>query len=148
MDPEEEAKAEGETTDEVPEVMAEAGVDEDMFEQEQEGGGDVEDEMYDFQMVHVRHNTRARTQDTNGKDEHEDEGEGNNQPQPENPTWFFKIQPLIEHTRTISLWFIVVLGMVLLIDEMMIRFGGRSSQMHCMKNKPISEGYNFLWWLA
>ena len=55
--------------------------------------------------------------------------------------WFKKVEPLINHTRTVSLLFIVMLGMCLSIDEMMIRFNGRSNQTHRMKNKPISEGY-------
>ena len=36
-----------------------------------------------------------------------------------------------------------VLGTWMSIDEMMIRFMGRSNQTHRVKNKPISQGFNF-----
>jgi len=35
------------------------------------------------------------------------------------------------------------LGSVLAIDEMMIRFRGKSNETHRIKNKPIAEGYKF-----
>eukprot|EP00957_Ditylum_brightwellii_P171696 13071207-Ditylum_brightwellii.AAC.1 len=34
-------------------------------------------------------------------------------------------------------------GTCLFLDEMMMPFQGQSSETHCMKNKPISEGYKF-----
>ena len=39
--------------------------------------------------------------------------------------------------------FIYILGTILSLDEMMIRFFGRSYETHRMKNKPIKEGYKF-----
>ena len=39
--------------------------------------------------------------------------------------------------------FIYILGTKLSLDEMMIRFFGRSCETHRMKNKPIKEGYKF-----
>ena len=60
-----------------------------------------------------------------------------------NELWFIKILPFIVHFRHVSMSLIFILGTFLAIDEMMIRFRGRSSQTHRMKNKPIKEGYKF-----
>ena len=38
---------------------------------------------------------------------------------------------------------IFTLGTVLALDEMMIRFMGRSNETHRIKNKPIKKGYKF-----
>ena len=57
--------------------------------------------------------------------------------------WFTKLAPLIDHLRKTSEEVIFTLGNVLSIDEMMIRFMGRSHQTHCIKNKPIREGFKF-----
>eukprot|EP00593_Proboscia_inermis_P000329 CAMPEP_0171296326 /NCGR_PEP_ID=MMETSP0816-20121228/4979_1 /TAXON_ID=420281 /ORGANISM="Proboscia inermis, Strain CCAP1064/1" /LENGTH=128 /DNA_ID=CAMNT_0011769667 /DNA_START=287 /DNA_END=673 /DNA_ORIENTATION=- len=51
---------------------------------------------------------------------------------------------LIDHIKTVILSLIYVLGTFLSLDEMMIRFFGRSIETHQMKNKPIKEGYIFL----
>ncbi len=56
--------------------------------------------------------------------------------------WFHKVQPLIDHVRDVSIGLIWVLGTWMSIDEMMIRFMGRSNQTHRVKNKPISQGFN------
>ena len=50
---------------------------------------------------------------------------------------------MIDHIRDVSKDLVFVLGTTLSLDEMMIRFFGRSSETHRMKNKPIKEGYKF-----
>ena len=55
--------------------------------------------------------------------------------------WYDKIKPMVDHVRETSLQLIHVLGSCLSIDEMMIRFSGRSFETHRIKNKPIGEGY-------
>lgn len=57
--------------------------------------------------------------------------------------WYTKLTGIIDHVRTVSKEFVYVLGTILSLDEMMIRFFGRSSETHRMKNKPIKEGYKF-----
>ena len=57
--------------------------------------------------------------------------------------WFEKIQHLVDHVREVSYSLIHILGTFLSLDEMMIRFMGRSLQTHRIKNKPIKEGYKF-----
>ena len=57
--------------------------------------------------------------------------------------WYEKLAFLIDHTRNVSKSFIWILGTALSIDEMMIRFSGRSAETHRIKNKPIKEGYKF-----
>ena len=63
----------------------------------------------------------------------------------ESPTvWFSKLKPMIDHMREVSFSLVYILGTILSLDEMMIRFMGRSNETHCIKGKPIGEGYNFL----
>ena len=57
--------------------------------------------------------------------------------------WYEKLTWVIDHVRDISKEFVFVLGTTLSLDEMMIRFFGRSLETHRMKNKPIKEGYKF-----
>ena len=57
--------------------------------------------------------------------------------------WFSKIAPLIDHFRNVSEDLTYFLGSNLSLDEMIIRFGGRSNETHRIKNKPIGEGYKF-----
>ena len=87
-------------------------------------------------------------EDSISTDSDDDSGPEPNQeqdsPEPtDKPKWYHKVSPLMEHVRSTSLFFVVVLGMCLAIDEMMIRFSGHSNEMHRMKNKPIGEGYKF-----
>ena len=58
--------------------------------------------------------------------------------------WFYKLEVLINHIRDVSCSLIHILGSFLSLDEMMIRFSGRSIETHRIKNKPIGEGFNFL----
>ena len=63
----------------------------------------------------------------------------------ESPTvWFSKLKPMINHVREVSFSLVFILGTILSMDEMMIRFTGRSIDTHRTKGKQISEGYNFL----
>ncbi|CAG8775205.1 10443_t:CDS:2, partial [Dentiscutata erythropus] len=57
--------------------------------------------------------------------------------------WFDKVEPLSSHIRNISKQ-IYMPGSNVAIDEMMIRFSGRSKHTFRMKNKPISEGYKVI----
>lgn len=57
--------------------------------------------------------------------------------------WYTKLETLINHVRNVSYNLIHTLGSYLSLDEMMIRFMGRSLETHRMKNKPIKEGYKF-----
>ena len=57
--------------------------------------------------------------------------------------WFDKILLLVENVRKVSLELILSLGNILSLDEMMIRFRGRSIETHRIKNKPIGERYKF-----
>eukprot|EP00171_Calliarthron_tuberculosum_P023663 IDg23663t1 len=58
-------------------------------------------------------------------------------------TWFEKVRVLIDHVRETSLKLLLRPGLAVCIDEMMIKFEGRSAEMHCMKNKPIDEVYKW-----
>jgi hypothetical protein len=55
--------------------------------------------------------------------------------------WYHKIQFLVEHVRVISQSFVFQLGTYLAIDEMMIKYSGRSKETIRIKNKPIKEGF-------
>ena len=57
--------------------------------------------------------------------------------------WFRKISPMVDYVCKVSKSLIFCLGTILSLDEMMIRFSGRSLQTHRVKNKPIGEGYKF-----
>ena len=65
------------------------------------------------------------------------------QPSPKVSVWFDNLEPLISHFREVSEDLIFILGTTLALDEMMIRFMGRSLETHRMKNKLISEGFKF-----
>eukprot|EP00957_Ditylum_brightwellii_P022115 1668463-Ditylum_brightwellii.AAC.1 len=58
--------------------------------------------------------------------------------------WYYKIEAFNYHVREINFDLIHVLGTCLSLDEIMIRFSGRSLETHQIKNKPIEEGYNFV----
>ena len=57
--------------------------------------------------------------------------------------WFHKLQFLVNHVREVSFDLTFVLGTLLSLDEMMIRYCSRSLETHRIKNKPIGEGYKF-----
>ena len=58
--------------------------------------------------------------------------------------WYEKIYSIVDHIRKRSMELIYTLGTHLALDEQMIRFMGRSLKTHRMKNKPIKEGFKFL----
>eukprot|EP00957_Ditylum_brightwellii_P161018 12258812-Ditylum_brightwellii.AAC.1 len=79
-------------------------------------------------------------------DDDDDEGSHDNQPAEdcdEHPrkkdVWYYKLMAFLNHFREINFSLIFVLGMCLSLDEMMIRFSGRSNETYRMKNKPIWE---------
>ena len=78
----------------------------------------------------------------NNEEEIQDE-DTRTQQSSEKKVWYDKLTWVINHIRDVSQDFIFVLGTILSLDEMMIRFFGRSKETHRMKNKPIKEGYKF-----
>ena len=54
-----------------------------------------------------------------------------------------KLKLLIDHVRDVSFDLIHTLGTCLSLDEMMIRFKGKSLETHRVKKKPIKEGFKF-----
>ena len=73
----------------------------------------------------------------------EDDNTNNEDTQQSKKVWYDKLTFVINHVRKVSQGLIYILGTVLSLDEMMIRFFGRSYETHRMKNKPIKEGYKF-----
>ncbi|CAB4425429.1 unnamed protein product [Rhizophagus irregularis] len=59
------------------------------------------------------------------------------------PFWYFKVGPLATHIQTISKS-ICVPSSNISVDEMIVRFLGRSTHTVRIKNKPIPEGYKIL----
>ena len=57
--------------------------------------------------------------------------------------WFNKLRPLLDPIQAVNFTLITVLGMLLSLDEMMIRCVGRCRETHHIKNKPIGEGFKF-----
>mmetsp|Transcript_1985 Transcript_1985/g.2830 ORF Transcript_1985/g.2830 Transcript_1985/m.2830 type:complete len:213 (+) Transcript_1985:449-1087(+) len=52
-----------------------------------------------------------------------------------------KVLPIVEYVCSVSQAMVHTLGSLLSLDEMMIRFFGKSIETHRMKNKPIKEGF-------
>ena len=52
-----------------------------------------------------------------------------------------KFNFFVEHVRGISQSFVYQLGTFLAIDEMMIKYSGKSKETICINNKPIKEGF-------
>eukprot|EP00957_Ditylum_brightwellii_P024124 1819387-Ditylum_brightwellii.AAC.1 len=57
--------------------------------------------------------------------------------------WFYKIKPLLDIFREVSLSFIITFGTYWAINEMTIQFFGRSNMTHHMKNKHVKEEYKW-----
>ena len=55
--------------------------------------------------------------------------------------WYHKIQTFVDHVRHVSQSFVFQLGTYLAIDEMMIKYYGRSKETIYIKNKSIKEGF-------
>jgi len=60
-----------------------------------------------------------------------------------NDVWFRKVSPLINHVRMTSLRVVKSRGRLHAVDEMMVRFLGRSAETYRIKNKPTPEGYKW-----
>ena len=71
----------------------------------------------------------------------ETEQEGSEAEMKKREVWFEKLCSVIDHVRSVSQTIKFTLGTILSLDEMMIRFFGRSLETHHMKNKPIRKGY-------
>ena len=80
---------------------------------------------------------------SNTEDEVEDEEQSNEEEATNKDVWYNKLTFIINHVREVSYSLVSVIGTFLSLDEMMIRFFGRSTETHRMKNKPIKEGYKF-----
>ena len=105
-----------------------------LFEQEQEG----EDE----------HTATPEEADDTNENNNENENtttppNTNNIPEEKPEVWFKKLSYLVNHFRDVSEDMVYILGTNLAIDEMLIRFLGKSMETHRLKNKPIAEGYKF-----
>ena len=117
--------------------------------QSETGGREVQDNQDGETMageVHQRVNRVEREQDNDLDSESDSDSEDgttvdNNDDSKK--VWFDKLSPLIEHFRNVSEEIIFVLGSNMSLDEMIIRFAGRSNETHRIKNKPIGEGYKF-----
>jgi hypothetical protein len=59
------------------------------------------------------------------------------------PYWYSKVEPFASHIRDISKR-LYVPGSNVSIDEMIIRFSGRSGHTFRIKNKPTPEGYKIM----
>jgi len=69
----------------------------------------------------------------------DNESDSNNHAQ--SAVWFEKVQYFVNHIRKFSDSLVVRPGSAVCIDEMMVKFKGRSKETHRMKNKPVSQGY-------
>eukprot|EP00957_Ditylum_brightwellii_P206256 15347574-Ditylum_brightwellii.AAC.1 len=81
---------------------------------------------------------KDKNEDDDNKDT-ETESEDDDETPPK--VWYFKLKYLIDHVRDASMSLIWIVGMCLALDEMMVRFLGRPMEKHCIKDKPIGEGY-------
>lgn len=57
--------------------------------------------------------------------------------------WYSKLEPLASHVKTIS-ESIYIPSSNVVIDEMIVRFCGRSAHTFRIKNKPTPEGYKII----
>ena len=114
----------------------------DKEEEEEESSDVVNDE--DFITIGLeRIQLDEENNDVSNQDEEEDQVNEDEQASNKKKVWYEKLTWIIDHVRDISKEFVFVLGTTLSLDEMMIRFYGRSLETHRMKNKPIKEGYKF-----
>ena len=105
---------------------------------------DVEEENNDEELIELQVERVQRDQEAQiGDDEDPNLDEDETPETEESGVWYEKIKPLVDHMREKSQDLIFVLGTFLALDEMMIRFMGRSKETHRMKNKPIKEGFKF-----
>ena len=114
----------------------------DDTEDERKEEEEEEEDTIEEALVSIGFERVQREQDDNMESNEYDE---NTEPpqQSTKKVWYEKLTFMIEHIRQVSQEFVHVLGTILSLDEMMIRFFGRSGETHRMKNKPIKEGYKF-----
>lgn len=67
----------------------------------------------------------------------------NSDPLNSSDVWFQKVSFLVNHVRNLCSSLLRKPGSRLALDEMMVRFKGRSNETHRLKNKPIDEGFKF-----
>lgn len=129
-------------------------IEENAEEDDDDGGEELMDEMVDENstrddsvmveqdMERVQMDQEEETVSTSEEKEEESKASENDN-EKDGDTWFSKLKPLVDHVRDVSFELVFILGTILSLDEMMIRFMGRSAETHRMKNKPISEGFKF-----
>eukprot|EP00957_Ditylum_brightwellii_P121356 9254748-Ditylum_brightwellii.AAC.1 len=57
--------------------------------------------------------------------------------------WFSTVLPLLSIFQSVKLSFADMFGTFMGIDEIMIHFFGHFNHTHCMKHKPVKEGYKW-----
>ena len=97
--------------------------------------GEDLDDNEDAELVTIGLDRVAREQESAAGEEPEQEESEDEMKKRE--VWFEKLRPVIDHVRSVSQAMIFTLGTILSLDEMMIRFFGRSLETHCMQNKLI-----------
>ena len=114
-------------------LETENGVDDDL---------DDEDQLIELQLERVQrdqdHNIQEDDDDDLVEEEQDSTAEDN-----QKLIWYQKVKPVVDHIRAKSCGLIFILGTFHALDEMMIRFSGRSVETHRIKNKPIKEGFKF-----
>ena len=105
-------------------------------EDEDVGDDDFDNDSDGFVEMRTERVQREQQQQVNEEEEEEEELTHN-----KNKVWFDKLQFLIDHVRSVNSNCLFVLGTILSIDEMMVRFSGKSIETHRIKGKPIREGY-------
>ena len=112
---------------------------------EVEDNDDEEEDLVDIGFERIQREQEQQEGEDDDGSEEDDGNESSNvsETSTKKTVWYEKVQFLIDHVRDVSLSLIYVLGTIMSLDEMMIRFFGRSGETHRMKNKPIKEGYKF-----
>ena len=109
--------------------------------EEVENESDDDDIIVDQSVERVQREQDIMQSDFDIGDEDEEQQE---EKQIEKQLWYHKVKPVVEHMRQKSLDLIYILGTYLALDEMMIRFCGRSEETHRIKNKPSKKGLSSL----
>ena len=104
---------------------------------------ETEDESEEDQLVDMHIERVQREQEVQIADDEDLNLEEDSPDSEESKVWYEKVKPLVDHMSDKSQELVYVLGTFLAVDEMMIRFMGRSRETHRMKNKPIKEGFKF-----
>ena len=122
---------------------------EDSNEVEEESEDESDDDEKNEDVGHERiqreqeFNNQSSDSEIEGIDDTDHATEGSEKTIDEKVVWFHKLTFFIKHVRNVSQNMVHVLGNVLYLHEMMIRFFVRSFETHRMKNRPIKEGFKF-----